>query len=76
MIFFIYVKKYLVLKFNILKISNRYTDIISTVKNRRINMNELNLSLAENLGNFLSAFTEDVVRGIQEYLNPLSFELI
>lgn len=39
-------------------------------------MNELNLSLAENLGNFLSAFTEDVVRGIQEYLNPLSFELI
>ena len=42
-------------------------------------MNELNPNLAENLGNFLSAFQEDVVRGIQEYLtinNSLSFETI
>ncbi len=42
-------------------------------------MNELNLSLAENLGDFFSAVQEDVVRGIQEYLatnNSLSFEVI
>ena len=79
MIFYIYIKKYLALNSNILKISERYTDIISTVKKRRINMNELNLSLAENLGDFFSAVQEDVVRGIQEYLatnNSLSFEVI
>ena len=42
-------------------------------------MQELNLCLAENLGNFLSNFKEDVVRGIQEYLtlnSSLSLELI
>lgn len=41
-------------------------------------MNELNQNLAENLGNFLLGFRDDVVKGIQEYLtteNKLSLEL-
>lgn len=32
-------------------------------------MKELNQNLAENLGNFLFALRDDVVRGLQDYLN-------
>lgn len=32
-------------------------------------MNELNQNVAENLAEFLLAFRDDVVRGLQEYLN-------
>lgn len=42
-------------------------------------MNELNQNLVENLGAFLMGFKEDVVRGLNEYLqlNPvLSLETI
>ncbi len=42
-------------------------------------MNELNQNLAENLGNFLLGFRDDVVKGIEEYLSlegKLSYELI
>ena len=42
-------------------------------------MNELNQNLAENLGTFLLGFRDDVVRGLEEYLNAnsnLSYETI
>ena len=42
-------------------------------------MNELNQNLAENLGNFLLGFRDDVVRGLEEYLitnSTLSYETI
>lgn len=32
-------------------------------------MNELNQNIAENLAEFLLTFRDDVVRGLQEYLN-------
>ena len=35
-------------------------------------MNELNKNLAENLGEFLFSFREDVVKGLQEYLEKNS----
>ena len=42
-------------------------------------MNEVNQSLAENLGTFLLGFRDDVVRGLEEYLlsnTNLSYETI
>ena len=35
---------------------------------KRINMNELNQNLAENLAVFLMGFRDEVVKGLQEYL--------
>lgn len=35
-------------------------------------MNELNTNLAENLNEFLFSFREDVVKGLQEYLEQNS----
>ena len=42
-------------------------------------MNELNRNLAENLGNFLMGFRDEVIKGLQNYLQfnaVLSPELI
>ena len=41
-------------------------------------MNELNQNLAENLGMFLLELRDEVVKGLQEYvqMNGLSFETV
>lgn len=35
---------------------------------KRIDMNELNQNLAENLGAFLMGFRDEVIKGLEDYL--------
>ena len=35
---------------------------------KRVNMDKQNQNLTENLGNFLFGFTDEVVKGLREYL--------
>ena len=42
--------------------------IILISDRKRIDMNELNQNLAENLGAFLMGFRDEVIKGLEDYL--------
>ena len=42
--------------------------IILISDRKRIDMNELNQNLAENLGTFLMGFRDEVIKGLEDYL--------
>jgi hypothetical protein len=47
---------------------NLKNPLIKLLDKKRIYMNEVNQNLAENIGNFLLGFRDEVVKGIEEYL--------